>query len=245
MRIFALSETGHEITLDVYGPGECFGETALLDGNLRSTGAMAVEKTVTYTLRRDDFLRCLERHPQVARRVMGLLAHRLEHATAYAENLAFLDVAGRVAAVLLELADALRHRAGSIEFDLHLTQAELASWVCASREMVNKSSARVPERRADRDGRAHDRGSGSRWSQAQDKLLNTYAPRHCVPRCPLHAPYKPCERNEFSRSVKQFIAAGLNSARSSAPTLESCGRRSAYHRVAAGAGSDHRQGDSR
>ena len=145
VRIFALSETGHEITLDVYGPGECFGETALLDGNLRSTDAVAVEKTVIYTLRRDDFLRCLEQHPQVARRVMELLVHRLEHATAYAENLAFLNVASRVAAVLLELAARYGSEHGSVELDLHLTQAELASWVCASREMVNKVLAAYQE----------------------------------------------------------------------------------------------------
>jgi CRP/FNR family transcriptional regulator, cyclic AMP receptor protein len=138
VRIFALSDTGHEITLDVYGPGECFGETALLDDNLRSTGAMALERTVVHTLRRDDFLRCLELHPQVARRVMELLAHRLEHATAYAENLVFLDVAGRVAVALLELATRHVVDRGSIQLDLHLTQAELASWVCASREMVNR-----------------------------------------------------------------------------------------------------------
>jgi CRP/FNR family transcriptional regulator/CRP/FNR family cyclic AMP-dependent transcriptional regulator len=147
VRIFALSETGHEITLDVYGPGECFGETALLDGNLRSTGAMALEKTVTYTLGRDGLLRCLELHPQVARRLLALLAHRLEHATAYAENLAFLDVAGRVAAVLLELA--ARHGAehGSVDIELQLTQSELASWVCASREMVNKVLAAYREQK--------------------------------------------------------------------------------------------------
>lgn len=138
VRIFALSETGHELTLDVYGPGECFGETALLDGNLRTTAAITLEKTVTHTLRRDDFLRCLELHPQVARRVMALLAHRLERATAYREYLAFLDVAGRVAAVLLELTARFGAEHGGIEIDLRLSQAELASWVCASREMVNK-----------------------------------------------------------------------------------------------------------
>ena len=137
VRIFASSETGQELTLDVYGPGECFGETALLDGNLRATGAMALEKTVTYTLQRDDLLRCMEHHPQVARRAMALLAHRLEHTIAYAENLAFLDVAGRVAAVLLELA-ARCETEGNIEFDLHLNQSDLASWCVASRVMVNK-----------------------------------------------------------------------------------------------------------
>lgn len=145
VRIYALSDSGHEITLEVYGPGECFGETALLDGNLRTTGAMALEKTVTYTLDRDDFLQCLDRHPQVARRVMALLAHRLEHAMTYAENLAFLDVAGRVAAVLLELAARYEVEHGSIEIDLHLTQGEMASWCAASREMVNKVLAAYRE----------------------------------------------------------------------------------------------------
>jgi CRP-like cAMP-binding protein len=138
VRIFALSEAGREITLDVYGPDECFGETAFLDGNLRSAGAVALEKTVTYTLGRDDFLRCLELHPQVARRVMTLLAHRLAQANAYAENLAFLDVAGRVAAVLLDLAARCGRDGDRVELDLHLTQSELASWCVASREMVNK-----------------------------------------------------------------------------------------------------------
>ena len=138
VRIFALDDTGHEITLEVHGPGECFGERALLDGNLRITGAMAFEKTVTYTLDRDEFLRCLERYPLVARRVMALLAHRLAHVTSYAENLAFLDVAGRVAAVLLELAARQEGTHGSIEINLHLTQADLATWACATREMVNK-----------------------------------------------------------------------------------------------------------
>ena len=138
VRIFAVSDTGHEITLEVHGPGDCFGERALLDGNLRTTGAMALAKTVTYTLDRDDFLQCLERYPQVTRGVMTLLAHRLAHLTSYAENLAFLDVAGRVATVLLEIAARQGGTHGSIEINLHLTQSDLATWVCASREMVNK-----------------------------------------------------------------------------------------------------------
>jgi CRP/FNR family transcriptional regulator/CRP/FNR family cyclic AMP-dependent transcriptional regulator len=138
VRIFALSETGHEITLEVYGPGECFGEAALLDGSHRTTGAMALDRTVTYTLDRQDFLRCLECYPQVTRRVLTLLAHRLEYITAYAENLAFLDVAGRVAAVVLDLAERQGGARGRVAINLRMTQADLASWVCASREMVNR-----------------------------------------------------------------------------------------------------------
>jgi CRP/FNR family cyclic AMP-dependent transcriptional regulator len=46
VRMFADGEMGQEITMDVYGSGECFGETSLLDGNVRMAGAAALEKTV-------------------------------------------------------------------------------------------------------------------------------------------------------------------------------------------------------
>jgi CRP/FNR family cyclic AMP-dependent transcriptional regulator len=138
VRAFAVSESGHEMTFEVYGPGECFGETALLDGNLRSTAAQALQATVAYTLRRNDFLRYIEHYPLVARRVIELLAHRLDHAIGYAENLVFLDVAGRVAAILVELVarDDVAH--SSFEQNVRVTQVELAGLACASREMVNK-----------------------------------------------------------------------------------------------------------
>jgi CRP/FNR family cyclic AMP-dependent transcriptional regulator len=84
------------------------------------------------------FLRCLGEHPQVARRALTLLADRLSHLTEFTENLAFLDVPGRVAAALLELAARNGDSDGPIEIDLHLTQSELATWCVASRVMVNK-----------------------------------------------------------------------------------------------------------
>lgn len=138
VRAFVLSDEGQEMTLDIYGPGECFGETALVDGQMRCAGAMTLEPTVTYTLPRDDFLCCLERHPAVARRALTLLADRLNRLTAFTEHLAFLDVTGRTAAVLLELAEHHGVDAGHSEIGLRLTQAELASCCVASRVMVNK-----------------------------------------------------------------------------------------------------------
>ncbi len=138
VRAFVLSDEGQEMTLDIYGPGECFGETALVDGQMRCAGAMTLEPTVTYTLPRDDFLRCLERRPAVARRALTLLADRLNRLTAFAEHLAFLDVPGRMATVLLELAEHHGVDEGHGEIRLRLTQAELASCCAASRVMVNK-----------------------------------------------------------------------------------------------------------
>jgi CRP/FNR family cyclic AMP-dependent transcriptional regulator len=137
VRIFALSDLGQEISLNIYGPGDVFGELGALDGLPRSASVLAMEMTITLTLQRDDFLRCLEAYPQVARNFCKVLAARLRYTTAYVEGLAFLDVNGRVAAKLLELADYT---------ELRLTQAELASWVAASRESVNKALCAFRER---------------------------------------------------------------------------------------------------
>ncbi|MGD2176261.1 MAG: Crp/Fnr family transcriptional regulator [Anaerolineae bacterium] len=139
VRIFVLSESGREITVNIYGPGDVFGELALLDGLPRSAGATAMERTTVLTLHRDDFQWHLKEYPQMTRSIIEVLSARLRYTTVYAESLAFLDVYGRVAEKLLELADRYGiERAEAIEIDLQLTQAELASWVAATREHVNK-----------------------------------------------------------------------------------------------------------
>ena len=140
VRIFVLSESGQEISVNVYGPGDFFGELALLDGLPRCAGAVAMEKTVTLTLHRDDFLRQIEAHPRIAMKVLQVLSARVRYSTAFSESLAFLDVYCRVAVKLLELADryGTEEEGGIVEIGLRLTQGELASWVAASRESVNK-----------------------------------------------------------------------------------------------------------
>jgi CRP/FNR family transcriptional regulator len=138
--MFILSHTGQEITLDVYGAGDCFGIVSLLDGKPRSASAVALERTVTYTLQRDEFLRCAQRFPVLTQHIVCLLTERLRHLTAYTESLAFLNVPGRLAAALLDLAEryGARRDNDTIEIDLHMTQTELATWVGATRETVNK-----------------------------------------------------------------------------------------------------------
>ena len=138
VRIFSLSESGQELTVNLYGPGELFGEMAVLDARTRSAGALCMERTVTHTLHRDVFVRCLQRNPTLAYGIIELLSARLRYTTYHLESLAFLDVYGRVADKLLELADRFGGRGQSARLDLHLTQSELASWLAASRESVNK-----------------------------------------------------------------------------------------------------------
>jgi CRP-like cAMP-binding protein len=138
VRIFSLSETGQELTVNLYGPGEVFGEMAVLDDRPRSAGALCMERTVTHTVHRDLFVRSLERNPPLGRAMIELLISRLRYTTTYLESLAFLDVYGRVAAKLLELGKRAGGQGKGVALDLRLTQAELATWVAASRESVNK-----------------------------------------------------------------------------------------------------------
>ncbi len=138
VRIFTLSESGQEVTLNIYGPGDVFGEFSLLDSLPRSAGAVALEKTVTLTLHRDRFFQHLEASPSLARGVIEVLTARLRFTTEHAESLAFLDVYGRVAMRLLDLAGRYGTEKDGVELDLRLTQTELATWVAATRESVNK-----------------------------------------------------------------------------------------------------------
>ncbi|HSN75947.1 MAG TPA: Crp/Fnr family transcriptional regulator, partial [Anaerolineae bacterium] len=139
VRIFVLGNGGREITLDIHGPGECFGELALLDGGPRSAGAVAMERTVAHTLERQIFLALLEAHPTLARHALYLANQRQRHLTGLLESLAFQDIIGRVASCLLDFA-AHHGQPGEqgIVLPMHLTQGELASCVVATRESVNK-----------------------------------------------------------------------------------------------------------
>jgi CRP-like cAMP-binding protein len=77
VRIFILSESGQEISLNIYGPGEVIGELGFLDGQPRSASAVALEPTVAFALRREDFFQRLEDHPRLAVRLLEILAARL------------------------------------------------------------------------------------------------------------------------------------------------------------------------
>ncbi len=141
VRIFLPTPAGEELTVDIAGPGDVFGELALLDGRPRSASAQAQEDAVTLTISREEFLKYLGRTPQLGAALVELLSSRLRHVTEYAESLAFLDVYARVARTLLEMADRYGVRAEGIEIDFALTQTDLATMVGATRERVNRTLA--------------------------------------------------------------------------------------------------------
>ncbi|HEU4797295.1 MAG TPA: Crp/Fnr family transcriptional regulator [bacterium] len=142
VRIFLPTESGAELWVEFAARGNVFGEVALLDELPRSASAETVEDTEVYTISRDDFRRFVTETPQFAWKLIALLSDRLRHVTDYAESLAFLDVHARLARVLLEMSERYGVKKDStVEIDLDLTQADLATMVGATRERVNRALA--------------------------------------------------------------------------------------------------------
>lgn len=139
VRVFIPGETGEELSINVYGAGDVVGELCILDGLPRCASAMTMEDTVALTLDREDLRRSVAASPGIAFAIMEMLSTRLRAATEYTESLAFLDVYGRVASRLLELADRSGGEAGGTEIDVDLTQEELATLVGATRRSVSKA----------------------------------------------------------------------------------------------------------
>jgi len=139
VKIALTSPDGQEISLTVFGTGECFGELAILDSEPRSADAIALERVELYALQRQDFINVVMNHPKIAVQVMKVRSQRLRQTDQQIEDLLFLDVYGRVAKKLLELSET--HgvpTSQGVRIELRLTQQELASMVGASRESVNK-----------------------------------------------------------------------------------------------------------
>lgn len=130
-----MDEDGREMILNIHGPGECFGEIALIDGQPRSATMMTKETTRVVLIYKKDFLAVLERSRDFAMNLMNLLIERLRRATDKIESLAFQDVYGRVVNILLQLSEDADGRKIVRE---PLTHQEIANMVGSSREMVSK-----------------------------------------------------------------------------------------------------------
>ena len=140
IRIQLTGADGREVVINVYGPGEIFGEMALLDGEPRSADAIAQEASRVFWLQREDFAAFLDSHPRAAMTMLASLSHRLRHTTRVVQDATFRDVPSRLARVLLDLA--ARHGQAveqGIRLDTRVTQGELAAMVGASRETVNRA----------------------------------------------------------------------------------------------------------
>ena len=139
VKISIVGDSGKEIVLSFLHDEDFFGEMALLDGLPRSANVMTTEPTTLAILERDAFLRCIQKRPEIAVSMLSELSKRLRKADEVISNLALLDVFGRVARALIDLAEqeGMRTQAG-IVISRMPAQKDLASLVCTSRETVSR-----------------------------------------------------------------------------------------------------------
>ncbi|TAK52367.1 MAG: Crp/Fnr family transcriptional regulator [Betaproteobacteria bacterium] len=134
VKVFVADTDGREIVLLTQGPGEYFGEM-MLDEGPRSASVMTLEKGTFLVIAKTGVRDFLVHNPDFAVRLMEKLIHRVRSLTASVKSLALMDVYGRVARLLLELAD---ERDGAWVIDGRLTQQDIANRIGASREMVSR-----------------------------------------------------------------------------------------------------------
>ena len=115
--------------------GDLFGEMPLFDQGTRSASARALEHSQILGIPYGVVREALDTRPELLWEVVRLLAERLRNTDSALADAVFLDVTGRTAKRLLELAG------DNDDFQLPITQEELAGLVGASRERVNKSIA--------------------------------------------------------------------------------------------------------
>ena len=129
------SPDGRESVMALMERGDLFGEMPLFDGQRRSADARALEPSRVHAVPYAVLREVLQSQPELLWGVVEMLARRLRNMDAALADAVFLDVTGRTAKRLLELAG------DADEFQLPITQEELAGMVGASRERVNKAIA--------------------------------------------------------------------------------------------------------
>ncbi len=131
---------GREITLGIMGPGEVFGEIALLDRGTRSASVVALQDGKLLAISQKAFVDFLHSSPQASLKLLQTLARRLRRLTKRSEDLAFLDVSGRLAKKVIELVEQYGQPwpNQAVRIGLKLSQRELGDMIGATRESVNK-----------------------------------------------------------------------------------------------------------
>jgi CRP/FNR family cyclic AMP-dependent transcriptional regulator len=133
-KIYVSDEDGREVVLRAIGPGSYFGEM-LLDGHPRSASVMTMEPARLFAIPKAKFRDFVRSHPDFAIHLVEQLIGRVRALTDNVKSLALMDVYGRVARLMLDMA---KQEGGKLVIQEKLTQQDIASRVGASREMISK-----------------------------------------------------------------------------------------------------------
>jgi CRP/FNR family transcriptional regulator/CRP/FNR family cyclic AMP-dependent transcriptional regulator len=131
---------GYEMILRILYPTDFFGDMSLLDGMPRSATVTTQEFSDVLTISRDHFLNIIEKSPKILLKMTSVVSQRLRKANELIHSLAFFDVYGKVARVLLNLAtERGRVTEQGTVIDMRLTQQELAELAGMTRETMART----------------------------------------------------------------------------------------------------------
>lgn len=142
VKVVLIGEDGREVILSVLGEGQFFGEMALLDDEPRSAHVIAMEDSTLVVLRREDFQGILLQSPALALALLRELTRRLRRADEKVGSLVLLDVNGRVARLLLDMAE----EEGGDRISRRLTHHTIAQMIGSSRETVSRTMRELTDK---------------------------------------------------------------------------------------------------
>lgn len=135
VKVYVSDDDGREMILDHHGPGDYVGEMSL-DGKPRSASVMTLEPTSCSVITRDELRAAIADNPDIAMGLISTLIERARIATDNVKNLALMDVYGRVARLLLQIAK--EDGNGKLVVPERMTQQDIADRVGASRDMISR-----------------------------------------------------------------------------------------------------------
>jgi len=130
------SPDGRSAIFNLIGPGEIFGEIAVLDVQSRTADATANTNCEIFVIDRREFLPFVRSHPELAMKFIELLCAKLRWTSDQVEQVILQNLPGRLASALIRLAD--KHKLAPGDRTIAVTQQEISEMVGMTRESINK-----------------------------------------------------------------------------------------------------------
>ncbi|MGD8778551.1 MAG: Crp/Fnr family transcriptional regulator [Ignavibacteria bacterium] len=140
VKVSRTSNDGKEVILTILNESDFFGEMAILDGLQRSATVTALEDSELFIIQRNDFLDLLKQYPEIAISLLYELTKRLRAADMKIKALSLKDAEGKVATVILQIADDVGMiKKGIVEIEKLPLQQDLANMAGTSRETISRT----------------------------------------------------------------------------------------------------------
>lgn len=140
VKIARTSSDGREVIFSILSESDFFGEMAILDGLTRSATVVALETSEVFIIERNQFLELLKQHPEISISLLQELTRRLRAADMKIKALSLKDAEGKVATVVLQIADDIGTiKQGIVEIQKLPLQQDLANMAGTSRETISRT----------------------------------------------------------------------------------------------------------